>query len=156
MKVERHFLERYGYLEFFKDRGVEYVNVTDEIWAGKIADKRIVRKAVESRFPPVFTDKLYGFVPEKLFKNRGSPLFSLSKRKDYQSFTMKSLFGLILDPVRAWWHGSRDSSARAPRDSRLAKSILGINEVYGALFELVGVSEAPHSDDRIRSLETSA
>jgi len=139
MKEERHFLEKYGYLDFFRDNGVEYVNVTDEIWAGKVADERIVREAVETKFLPVFTDKLYGFVPEKLFRYRGSPLISLSKRKDYQSFTMKNLFGLVPDPLRAWWHDSRDR--------RLAKSILGINKVYGAIFELVGILEASHNDE---------
>ena len=59
---------------------------------------------------------------------------------------MKNLFGLIPDPVRAWWHDSRDSSALAPRESRLARSILDINKVYGALFELAGVFEAPRND----------
>lgn len=59
---------------------------------------------------------------------------------------MKDLFGLIPDPVRAWWHDSGDSSSRAPRNSRLARSILDINKVYGALFELVGIFEASHSD----------
>jgi hypothetical protein len=51
---------------------------------------------------------------------------------------MKNMFGLIPDPVRAWWHG--------PGNRRLPKSILGINEVYGALFRLVGVFEAPRGD----------
>lgn len=138
MKEERLFLEKYGFFDFFRDNGIEYVNATDEIWAGRVADGRIVRKAVESRFSPVFTDRLYGFVPEKLFRYRGSSLVSLSKRKDYQSFTMKNLFGLIPDPVRAWWHG--------PRDRRLARSILDINKVYGALFELVGLFEASRND----------
>jgi hypothetical protein len=138
MKEEKFFLEKYGYTDFFKDNGVEYVNATDEVWAGRTADERVVRKAVESRFPPVSIDKLYCIVPEKLFRYRGSSLVSLSKRKEYQSFTMKNLFGLIPDPVRAWWHGLKDT--------KLAKSILDINKVYGALFELVGVFDAPRGD----------
>jgi hypothetical protein len=138
MREERLWLKKFGYLDFFKDHDIEYVNATDEVWAGRVADKRIVKEAVESRFPPVFTDKLYGFVPEKLFRYRGSSLVSLSKRKEYQSFTMKNMFGLIPDPVRAWWHGSGNR--------RLARSILDINKVYGSLFELVGIFEAPRSD----------
>jgi uncharacterized protein (DUF362 family) len=134
----KFFLEKYGYTDFFKDNGVEYVNATDEVWARRTADERVVRKAVESRFPPVSIDKLYCIVPEKLFRYRGSSLVSLSKRKEYQSFTMKNLFGLIPDPVRAWWHGLKDT--------KLAKSILDINKVYGALFELVGVFDAPRGD----------
>jgi len=135
MREERLWLEKHGFLDFFKENGIEYVNATDEIWAGRVADPKIVKEAVESKYPPAFTDRLYGFVPEKLFRHRGSALVSLSKRKDYQSFTMKNMFGLVPDPVRAWWHG--------PGNRRLPKSILGINEVYGALFRLIGVFEAP-------------
>ncbi len=138
MKEERLWLDKHGFLDFFKENGIEYVNATDEAWAGRVADERIVKEAVESKYPPVFTDKLYGFVPEKLFRHRGSVLVSLSKRKGYQSFTMKIMFGLVPDPVRAWWHG--------PRNRRLAKSILGINMVYGALFRLMGVFEAQRND----------
>ncbi|MCX6648766.1 MAG: hypothetical protein NTV61_05195 [Candidatus Bathyarchaeota archaeon] len=139
VKEERLYLGKHGFLDLFAECGVEYVNATDEIWAGRVADPGMVREAVESRYPPAFTAKLYGFVPEKLFRHRDAPLVSLSKRKDYQSFTMKNLFGLIPDPVRAWWHG--------PKDSRLPGSILDINKVYGALFELVGVFETPHGGD---------
>jgi hypothetical protein len=146
MKEERAFLEKHGFTDFFKDNGVEYLNVTDEIWSGRIADPKIVKEAVESRYLPAFTEKLYGFVPEKLFRHRGSSLLSLSKRKDYQSFTMKNNFGLIPDPVRAWWHGFKEATTPARRDSRLASSILDINKVYGALFDLVGVFEAPRGD----------
>lgn len=144
MKEEQHFLEKYGYLDFFRENGAEYVNATDEVWAGKVADERIVREAVEFRFPPVFTDKLYSIVPKKLFKYRGSPLVSQSKRKDYPSYTMKNLFGLIPDPVRAWWHGG---CTRQGTEARLDKSILDINKIYGTLFKVVGVFEASHSDE---------
>ena len=138
MKEERLWLEKHGFLDFFKDNGIEYVNATDEVWAGRVADERAVKESVESKHPPAFTDKLYGMVPEKLFRHRGSGLVSLSKRKEYQSFTMKNMFGLIPDPVRAWWHG--------PGNRRLPKSILDINKVYGALFDLVGIFEAPRGD----------
>jgi len=138
MREERLWLDKHGYTDFFQDNGIEYINATDEVWAGRVADERVVKEAVESRFPPAFTDKLYGFVPEKLFRHRGSVLVSLSKRKEYQSFTMKNMFGLIPDPVRAWWHG--------PGNRRLPKSIRDINKVYGAFFRLIGVFEAPRSD----------
>jgi len=144
MKEERHFLEKYGYLDFFRENGVEYVNATDEVWAGRVVDERTVREAVESRFPPVFTDTLYSIVPKKLFRYHDSPLVSLSKRKDYQSFTMKNLFGLIPDPVRAWWHGGRTVNSA---NARLNKSVLDMNKVYGALFELVGLFQARHGDE---------
>ncbi len=114
--------------------------------SGRIASPKIVKEVVESKYAPAFTEKLYGFVPEKLFRHRGSSLVSLSKRKDYQSFTMKNMFGLVPDPVRAWWHGFKEANAYAPKTFRLAQSILDINKVYGALFDLVGVFEAPRGD----------
>ena len=135
-KEERSYLGRHGFLDLFQETGAEYVNATDEIWAGRVADPKTVREAVESMYPPAFTEKLYGFVPERLYRHHGAPFVSLSKRKEYQSFTMKNVFGLIPDPIRAWWHG--------PKDGRLPKSILDINKVYASLFELVGVFETPH------------
>jgi hypothetical protein len=146
IKEERAFLEKHGFIDFFNDNGIEYVNVTDEIWSGRIADPKIVKEIVESKYAPAFTEKLYGFVPEKLYRHRGSSLVSLSKRKDYQSFTMKNNFGLIPDPVRAWWHGFKKTNTDGPGGARLAKSVLDINKVYGALFDLVGVFEAPRGD----------
>ena len=146
MKEERAFLEKYGFTDFFKDNGIEYINVTDEIWSGRIADPKRVKEVVELKYSPAFTEKLYGFVPEKLYRHRGSSLVSLSKRKDYQSFTMKNNFGLIPDPVRAWWHGFKKANTVGPGGARLAKSVLDINKVYGALFNLVGVFEAPRGD----------
>jgi hypothetical protein len=146
IKEEHAFLEKHGFTDFFKDNGIEYINATDEIWSGRIADPKIVKEAVESKFSPAFNEKLYGFVPEKLFRHRGSPLVSLSKRKDYQSFTMKNNFGLIPDPVRAWWHGFKKANTDGPGGARLAKSILDINKVHGALFDLVGIFEAPRGD----------
>ncbi len=91
---------------------------------------------MEARYPPAFTEALYGFIPEKLYRHRGAAFLSLSKRKEYQSFTMKNMFGLIPDPCRAWWHG--------PKNARLAPSILDINKVYAAHFQLASVFETPH------------
>jgi hypothetical protein len=138
MKEDRLYLEKYGYLDLFKENGIEYVNATDEIWAGRVADPKIVKEAVESKYPPAVIEKVYGLVPEKLFRHRDSTLISLSRRKEYPSLTMKNLFGLTPDPVRAWWHGFRNR--------RLDDSILDMNRVYGALFNLMGIFEATRGD----------
>ncbi len=58
MRENHLWLEKHGYLDFFKDNGIEYVNATDEVWAWRVADISIVKEAVESRFQPAFTDKL--------------------------------------------------------------------------------------------------
>ena len=137
-RQDRWFLDEHGFTDLFDEFGVEYVNVTEEVWKGEIADPSAVKNAVEERFAPAFTDQLYGFIPKRLHDLRGSTLVSLGKVKGiggtYPSLTLKNLFGLIPDPLRSWWHG--------PDDSRLADSIIDIAKVYASLFEVYGVCEA--------------
>jgi uncharacterized protein (DUF362 family) len=137
-KEEKTFLDSRGYTDLFREFGVEFINVTDEVWSGRVADPAEVKRAVESRFKPAFIDKLYGMVPKRLHDLRGSTFISFSKMQTYNSFTMKNLFGLIIDPLRPWWHG--------PKDSRLADSILGINKVYRSLFNVYGICETLHTN----------
>jgi len=137
-RQDKWFLDEYGFTDLFKERGVEYVNVTEEVWQGRTADARAVKKAVEVRFVPVFRSILYSFVPKRLYELRGAPLISFGKVKGiqgtYPSLTMKNLFGLIPDPNRAWWHG--------PNDKWLGRSIVDINKVYCSLFNIYGICEA--------------
>jgi uncharacterized protein (DUF362 family) len=132
------FLEEYGFRDLFDELGAEYVNVTEEAWAGRNVDPATVKEAIERRFRPAFTEKLYGFLPRRLHDLKGSPLISLGKVKGiggtYPSLTLKNLFGLVPDPLRTWWHG--------PRDSRLSSSIVDIAKVYASFFQLHGVCEA--------------
>jgi len=133
-REDKAFLDKHGFTDLFKEFGVSYINVTDEVWSGRIADPTEVKKAVESHFKPVQTDKLYSMVPKKLYDLRGSTFISLAKLKTYASFTMKNLFGMIPDPIRAWWHG--------PKNSRIATSIIDVNKVYHSLFNVYGICEA--------------
>jgi len=137
-RQDKWFLDKYGFTDLFSEHNVEYVNVTEEVWQGRTADAREVKKTVEARFASVFRDKLYGFVPQKLYELRGAPLISFGKVKGiqgtYPSLTMKNLFGLIPDPNRAWWHG--------PNDKWLGTSIVDINKVYSSLFNIYGICEA--------------
>ena len=132
-REDEAFLDEHGFTDLFREFGVEYVNVTDEVWSGRTADPAEVKEAVESRFSPAFTEKLYGIVPEKLYDLRGSTLISYAKMQNYNSFTIKNLFGMIPDPVRGWWHG--------PKDSRIASSIVDTYKVYRSLFNVYGICE---------------
>ena len=135
---DRWFLEEHGFTDLFAEHGVEYVNVTEEVWQGRTADPRKVKEAVEARFELVFNEALYDYVPRRLYEQRGATLISFGKvkgiRGTFPSLTMKNLFGLIPDPLRSWWHG--------PGDSRLGGSIVDINKVYAALFNVYGICEA--------------
>jgi len=133
-KEEKIFLDDHGFTDLFQDHGVEYVNVTEEIWRGKTVDEAAVKEAVEGRFNPVSEERLYGFMPERLHRLWGSTLVSFAKAKCYATFTLKNLFGLIPDPLRAWWHG--------PGNSRFDDSVTGINKVYASTFNVYGICEA--------------
>ena len=129
-RLDRGYMDEKGFTEF----DAEYVNVTDEVWGGDVADPVKVREIVEARYSPLFDERLYGYMPEKLYRLRGSCLISYSKYKHYATFTLKYMFGLIPDPLRCWWHG--------PQNSRMSQSVIGVSKLYGSLFDVVGVHES--------------
>ena len=137
-KQDKWFLDTYGFSDLFDECGVEYVNVTEEIWQGRTGDARMIKEAVEARFSPVFKKQLYGYVPAKLYKLQNATFISFGNVKGiggtYPSLTMKNLFGLIPDPLRSWWHG--------PGDGWLSRSIADITKVYATLFNVFGICEA--------------
>lgn len=141
IEMEKRFLDDYGFTDLFKEFNAEYMNVTNEIWDGRIVDPKVVKKAVKSRYPPVFHDEMYGFLPKKLYDLRGSTLISFSKLKQYATFTFKNMFGLIPDPIRAWWHG--------PKNKRMNPSIIGINQIYNTFFNIYGIVEAMKNTARL-------
>jgi hypothetical protein len=132
-KGDNNFLERLGFRDLFQEFGVDYVNVTEEMWSGRVVDSQLVKEIVEKKYSPVFTDRLYEMVPDKLFRHRGATLISFNRLKEYGSFTLKNLFGLIPDPNRSWWHG--------PKDRTLSLSIVDAAKVYAGLFQLYGLWE---------------
>jgi hypothetical protein len=131
LREDGAFLEEQGFTDLFEEFGVEYINTTDEVWRGRHADPAEVKGVVESRFAPVRFERLYGMVPQRLFDLRGSTFISLARLKQYATFTLKNMFGMIVDPMRPWWHG--------PGNDRIASSIVDINKVYHSLFNVYGV-----------------
>lgn len=137
-KQDRWFMDEHGFTDLFEDFGVEYINITEEVWQRRTVNPTTVKKAVEERFDPVFKEELYCFLPKRLYDLRTSPLISFGKVKGiggtFPSLTLKNLFGLIPDPLRSWWHG--------PDDSWLSRSIVDIAKVYASFFNLYGICEA--------------
>jgi len=135
---DRWFRDEHGFTDLFEEHGAEYVNVTEEIWRGSTVESRKVRKRVEERYPAVSTEEIYGFMPRRLAAHMGFPMVSLSRVKgcggEYPSLSLKNMFGLIPDPLRAWWHG--------PDNARLDQSIIDITKLYASYFNLYGVNEA--------------
>ena len=132
------FLHTTGFDYLFKEFGVEYVNLTEEVWSGRIANPQNIQKSVEAEFSPVLRRGLYEQVPECIYAMRGRKLISFAKLKQQRvnrvSATLKNVFGNIVDPNRMGWHGSKDSE--------LARSIVDVNKVYASIFKVLGLCEA--------------
>jgi len=138
---DRWFLEYTGIDKVLAKHKVEYLNLTEEIWAGRAADAGQVRHAVEARFAPVQFDELYTKVPQRLFDLRGGTLLSLAKYKLIFaplgiSMAVKNLFGLIPGPSRGKFHGEEHAF--------LDQSIVDINKIYRSLLDVKGVVESVH------------
>jgi uncharacterized protein (DUF362 family) len=133
-KEDQAFLDKYGFTDLFKEFDVTYINATEEVWKNRIADPAEVKKTVEKQFSPVYTEEVYSTVPNKLYDLRGNTFISLAKLKCYATYTMKNIFGMIPDPIRASWHGLKNT--------KINKSILDVNKVYHSLFNVYGIFEA--------------
>jgi hypothetical protein len=133
-RLDKRFLDEKGFTNLFDEYSVEYVNVTDEIWSERTVDKDVVKTVVDEKYGSVTEQKVYEYMPEKLYKYRGSPLISLNKFKQYATFTLKNMFGFLPDPIRCWWHG--------PQNRRMNQSIIDINKLYSTFFDIVGVQES--------------
>jgi len=125
------FLKHSGIETVLRKHGVEYVNVTEEVWSGRAVVEEEVKKIVERRFEPVRNEEMYSFVPEKIYNLRGRALISVNlsrKTREMMSLSTKNLFGLIPDPARyGKWHGENDAL--------LPQSIVDINKIYRSLFK---------------------
>jgi hypothetical protein len=59
IKEDKTFLDKYGFTDLFNEFNVRYVNVTEEVWNGRIANPMEVKEVVESKYKPVHNEKLY-------------------------------------------------------------------------------------------------
>lgn len=145
---DRWFLEHTGMDRVLAKHHVAYLNLTEEIWAGRAADPALIQAAVEAKFAPVEQKDLYAKVPARLYEMRGGSLLSLAKHKIVfyplgVSLSIKNLFGLIPGPSRGKYHGKNDTL--------LDQSIVDINKIYRSLFSLKGIVEVVHSFGRLET-----
>ncbi|MFX1575493.1 MAG: DUF362 domain-containing protein, partial [Promethearchaeota archaeon] len=135
------FLSEFGFKDLFSEFGVEYINITEEIWQGYSVESKHIKREVERKYSPVVNDKLYQLFPSKLLKYKDQIFISFGKIKGikskYPSLTLKNMFGLIPDPLRSWWHG--------PEDSLLSQNIIDINKIYATFFDVYGLCEGIYS-----------
>jgi uncharacterized protein (DUF362 family) len=139
---DKWFLMHSGIGHVLEQHGVEYLNLSEELWASRMCEPQLVASHVESRTGVLENKELYGLVPERLFELKGGTLLNLAKPKrslkaHHVSLTLKNLFGMIPSPWRTKYHGENDSL--------LDQNIVDINRLYAALFEVKGVIEAVFS-----------
>lgn len=138
---DQKFLKTSGMGELLKKYDVEYINITEEYWSGKLIAADKIQKIVESKYKAVTHKELYGMIPEKLFELSNLPLISYTKIKynvpaisTFASLSMKNLFGLIPIPNREYYHGS-------DFETGLSRSIVDIDTIYKAIFRVIGICE---------------
>jgi uncharacterized protein (DUF362 family) len=141
-KSDRWFQNYTAIEAVLQKHNVEYLNITEEVWAKRTADAEQVRQAVEAQYAPVQFSEHYERVPQRLFALRGGSLLSLAKFKLMFeplgiSMALKNLFGLIPGPSRGKYHGTDHTF--------LNQNIVDINKIYHSLFAVKGVIEAVHS-----------
>jgi len=141
-RQEVEFLEKTGLRAVMDRRGATYMNLTEEVWAGRVVDPEAIRRAVAESGPggtdrPIRHQELLGCVPQALYDRRDRCLFIDFARvklprpgtNDAYSLGLKNMFGLIPEPARSDYH------------SRLPRAILDCNRIYHALFKVVTVCE---------------
>jgi len=132
------FLKFTGIKDVLDRHDVEYLNISEELWAGRVCNATVIQNEVENQFAPVTIDSLVASVPTRIYELRGGTLLSLAKPKRtlkerFVSLSMKNLFGMIPTPYRIKYHGENESL--------LSQSIVDINKIYHALFEVKGLIE---------------
>ncbi|MDF1537577.1 MAG: DUF362 domain-containing protein [Candidatus Thorarchaeota archaeon] len=138
-KNDEWFLEFTGIQEVLDQHDVEYLNISEELWANRICNPELIHKEVEKQFPPLASESLSASVPSRLFDLKGGTLLNLTKPKrslkeNFVSLSLKNMFGMIPTPWRRKYHGENEEL--------LTQSILDINKIYESLFDVKGIIEA--------------
>ena len=80
-KNDEWFLEFTGIQEVLDKHDVEYLNISEELWANRVCNPELIHKEVEKRFPPLAIESLSSSVPTRLFDLKGGTLLNLTKPK---------------------------------------------------------------------------
>ncbi|MFX0205407.1 MAG: DUF362 domain-containing protein [Candidatus Hodarchaeota archaeon] len=147
---DQWFLDFSGIGKILKKHNVEYINITEEVWAKRIVDPTIIQRHVEDLFPPVHNEEMYSYVPQRLYEMKKGTLLSLAKLKFMDppliiSLSIKNLFGMLPGPDRGKFHGMDNES--------LDQSVLDINKIYRSLFNVNGIVEAIFTASRGMTLD---
>jgi len=135
IKRQDEWFLRYSRLDkVLKKFDVEYVNVTEEVWSGRVAEPGKIKELVEMRYTPLINQELYRLVPQRIYDLRDSTLISLNlclkpENKELLRTSTLNILDLIPDPVKSEkWLGRKNQ--------RLSQTLVEINKVYRSLFPI--------------------
>ena len=137
-KNDKWFLEFSGIQEVLEKHDVEYLNISEELWANRVCNSERIHEEVNKKYSPVVTESLIESVPTRLYDLKGGTLLNLTKPKrslkeKFVSLSLKNMFGMIPTPWRRKYHGENEEL--------LTQSIMDINKIYNSLFDVVGIIE---------------
>ncbi|MFW9769062.1 MAG: DUF362 domain-containing protein [Candidatus Thorarchaeota archaeon] len=135
---DKWFLRYSGIDRVLKKHDVEYLNVTEEVWADRVVEEATINGIVEDAYSPLHLTELASCVPQRLYDMSDGTFLNLSKLKFMGddiviSLTLKNLFGMIPGPDRGKFHGEMNKA--------MNPSIVDMNKIYRSLFKTKGVVE---------------
>lgn len=147
---DRWFLRYSGIDKVLKKHDVEYLNITEEVWANQVVEQDTIRSIVEDSYSPLYNRKLASLIPQKLYDLSDGTFLNLAKLKFMGddiviSLALKNLFGMIPGPDRGPFHGEMNKE--------MSPSIVDMNKIYRSLFKMKGVVEGVHTASRGMTLE---
>jgi len=124
--------------DVLEKHSAEYVSLSEELWAKRLSDSKIIEEAVLRKYDPLENEENYSIIPERVSELQGGTLLNLTKPKrslkaKHVSLSLKNLFGLIPSPWRGKYHGKNDQ--------QLSPNIVDVNKVYHSLFDVKTVIE---------------
>jgi uncharacterized protein (DUF362 family) len=147
---DKWFLRYSGIDKVLKKHDVEYLNVTEEVWANRVVEDETINEIVEDSYSPLHMTELASCVPQRLYDLSDGSFLNLSKLKFMGadiviSLTLKNLFGMIPGPDRGKYHGEMNKT--------MNPSIVDMNKIYRSLFKTKGVVEGIFTASRGMTLE---
>ncbi len=149
-RADKWFLKYSGIDDVLKKHDVEYLNITEEVWANRVVEQETINTIVEDSYVPLHMRETASFVPQRLYDLSDGTFLNLAKLKFMGediviSLTLKNLFGMIPGPDRGKFHGDMNKA--------MNPSIIDMNKIYRSLFKTKGVVEGVFTASRGMTLE---
>ncbi len=148
--ADKWFLKYSGIDEVLEKYDTDYLNITEEVWAGRVVEEDTIHTIVEDSYAPLRMKETASFVPQRVYDLSDGTFLNLSKLKFMGadiviSLTLKNLFGMIPGPDRGKFHGEMNKA--------MNHSIVDMNKIYRSLFKTKGVVEGVFTASKGMTLE---